>query len=364
MPLSKKHKHQLIDIGVKLVPLQQTVTPILDKAQVEHWEIDLGGAATAMWFNIIEYIDSNNLVDKLLSALIETFDKNLLLKDIKEEIAKQSILTLIQHLKSIMATRQCVLFLGPNTFNCLDNNKISSFNKYLSKQLAQELKTNDIFYDKNEIDNLSYIIDRYETRQKFVIGDTENVAKNIYKNGTILDILYRRIDKFNFPLIINTNPDTILKDLFGETNYIHRHYDMTNALYEGIPENYNSKTIVYNIFGSFNNPYSILFTEKEAVEFTKKAYEKTPPIPNEIKDIIAKSYGLFLGFNFENWHSKILFDVLDLKNKPGNYSITDENTNILEFNKEYYERQYNMTFLNNDLNTFLTLLLQINQNSA
>jgi hypothetical protein len=358
MPLSKKHKHQLIDIGTNLIPLQENIIPILDKAKIEHWNIDLRGSATAMWFNTIEYTDSYNLVDKLLSVLIETFDKNLLLKEIKEEIAKQSIPTLIQHLKSIMVGRQCVLFLGPYTFNCLDNLQISSFNNYLSRQLAGKLSANDIFYDKNEIDNLSYIIDRYETHQKFVMGDTEKVAKDIYENGSILDMLYRRLDRFTFPLIINTNPDTILETLFGEAKYIHRRYDMTNTLQEGIPEDYPSKTIVYNIFGSFKNPYSILFTEKEAVEFTKKTYEKTPPIPDEIKSIIAKSYGLFLGFDFKNWHLKILFDVLDLKNKPGNYSISDTHTNILEFNKEYYERQYNMTFLNDDLITFLTLLLK------
>lgn len=358
MALSKKIKHDLIDIGVNLLPVTEHTRAVLGQAGIRYGEIDMNGAATAVWFNVIEYVDKNNLADVLLTALIEKYDRHLDLKQIKEDIAKLSVDTLLEHLKSIIKARQCVLFLGPHIFNCIDNNQVVSFNKYLSNQLAEELRKLRIFFDENEKDNLSYIIDRYETKKKFVSGETEKFAKKVYENGDIRDSIYRSLDKFKFPLIINTNPDVILRKFYGNDDYVHMWYDMTNTAPQTLPEDLTSKTIVYNIFGCFENEYSIVFTEKEAVDFAKKAYEKNPPIPNEIKNIVQKSYGLFLGFDFKDWHLKILFDVLDLKNKPGNYSISDENTNILEYNKEYYERQYNLTFLNNDLAKFLGLLNQ------
>jgi len=187
------------------------------------------------------------------------------------------------------------------------------------------------------------------------MGEIEKQAFECYQNSDLGKTIYEKVAELDFPLIINTNPDVILNDLLKgkcESGF----YDLSNSDSNFKPSSKKPKTILYNIFGSFANPFSIIFTEKEAVEFTKRVYEQTPPIPEVIKDIIRKKYGIFIGFDFKEWHLKILFNVLDLKNKPGNYSLSDTNSVIMEHNKEYFERQYNMTFIKNDVFSLFRLL--------
>lgn len=348
MAISNKQRHELSAICASLLPFAQNAQPVLVAAGIDPEYINMSGPASFFWFEIIKYADDFNQLGKLLEELIVRFDWHVELKNIKAEIAGASFIAQVEHLKAIIRDKQCVLFLGPEFLKCQADDKNISFNKYFSMALANILVEQKIFYEPDEDENLSYIIDRYEKRPAYMKGDTERRAHETYTGSLLNDNLYREVFGLGFPLIINTNPDIILKSFFPK-ECITGYYDLSNniSLFK-IPAN-NKKTIVYNIFGSFENVDSILFTEKEAVDFTKNAYEKTPPIPEEIKDIIRQKYGIFIGFDFKEWHLKILFNVLDLNNKPGNYSLSETSSVILERNKEYYERQYNMTFIKNNI---------------
>lgn len=352
MAISNKIRHRLIDVG-RDIDFLPRIRTILEQAGVKPNYINLGGAASEVWLNVINYTDTSNQLDDFLVKMISHFPHEELI-NIKEDIAKSSVAAMCNHLKSAIKNNQCVLFIGPEILRCNgDDNKSLTFNKFLSTQLAAELDKPElnIFYERSEKENLSYIIDRYETKKKFVPGDTEQFSDKVYRDNQMIHC-YKDIIKLNFPLIINTNPDILLPDLIGTNKCVSRYYDMTNTTQQPFPKG-SSDPIVYNIFGSFDNMFSIIFTEKEAVQFSRQAYERTPPIPKEITEIIKKSYGLFIGFDFKEWHLKILFDVLDLNDKPGNYAVSDVSTNIFEYDKEYYERRYNMTFLKNKVSKFL-----------
>jgi hypothetical protein len=48
----------------------------------------------------------------------------------------------------------------------------------------------------------------------------------------------------------------------------------------------------------------------------------------------------------------LLFDVLDLEKEPRNFSIHDFAIKVPEFQKEYFERRYDMTFIVNSVEKF------------
>ncbi len=355
----RRHKHKLIDIGAPLFPDENTLRPLLNRAQLTAADIVLNGSANNMWENIIDYAATfTNGLERLITAMDPPME-NSELQELSMEMAQQQPGVLAEYLRKVIAEGECVLFIGPKVFNYTLTNTVAHFNTYLVTQLSIFLDENRIFYDPDTATNLSYMIDRYESRPLYVIGDTERFAKEAYekllKQRALRNTIHEAIEELHFPLIINTNPDTLLGTLENKNKYIHSWYDISNS-YDSVPKipaDIGERTIVYNIYGSFENAFSILFTERETVGFTKSAYKELPPMPPEVINIVNRSHGLFIGFDFKDWHHKILFDVLDLKNKPGNYAICPPDVNIMEHELEYYHRQYNMTFVQEDPQLFL-----------
>ncbi|ARS39646.1 hypothetical protein CA265_08280 [Sphingobacteriaceae bacterium GW460-11-11-14-LB5] len=353
MALNNKQFYQLVAFSSRQWPFLQPILPILDQAEIDASKIDLTGPASTMWFNIIKRADSLNQLMKLLEVMVIKIPNNDHLKEIKADLAGASFTAQVEHLKTEIRNGHCVLFLGPHFLKYSVGNENIPFSDLFMNELIESLEKYDISYDKTETDNLSYLIDRFETRDLFVSGDTERKAKKISEENDLNSGTFNRIRQLNFPLIINTNPDTTLENLFP-AYYSTGFYDMSNS--QSPPPVDNGKPFVYNIFGSFENPASIIFTEKEAVDFTKNIYQKNPPIPEFIREIIRNRYGIFIGFDFKEWHLKILFNVLDLRNKPGNYAFTEMKSALLERNMEYYRRQYNMSFVKNDVYRLLVAL--------
>ncbi|WP_421943353.1 SIR2 family protein [Pedobacter sp.] len=355
--LDKQDRHRLVELGIKLIQDKSLLNAFLEPAGIKTKNINLNGSPKVFWESVVEQVSAQNKEQAFIAALLTKFNESEL-KDFKDSIDANSLEKQIAHIKSMIAGRDCVLFLGPEFLTCRDSisRAYIPFNKYLSKKLAQSLMEDDIYFETNEEENLSYIINCYEQSPGFFNSMTGYTAEKIYTDGRIMNSFYHELFEMDFPLIINTNPDTIIPDFFKD-RCIQGHYDQTNnpdSIFS-IPSG-NKKTIVYNIFGSFANPASIMFTEKQAVEFTRRAYQKQPGIPKAIREMVESSFGLFVGFDFLDWHFKILFDVLDLKHKPGNYSITEYNTLVEERHKAYYQREYNMRFLTNDIGDLLTSL--------
>ncbi|WPU99906.1 SIR2 family protein [Mucilaginibacter sp. cycad4] len=352
MALLKRQKYKLVDILSKIYPtLEEVVRVIRD---VRSKDIDIEGASSKRWNNIVEFIKDKDDFSSTLNAI--SFDltqskpesdkdrKNF--EELKTEIYAQTPELLLNHLRDIINTRQCVLFLGPNAFKCIQRDRIVPFSDYLAGKFVAELNRMDIFCEPVAVNELSYLIDRYESREAASLADTKAFAAKWYREATPYIPFYEKLESLNFPVVINTNPEILFGRRANTERFVHLRYDKSNAQAQALPADYSGKTIVYNIYGSFDNEHSVLFTEKEAVAFTKGAYEKNPPILQEVRTQVMQSYGLFVGFDFHDWHLKILFDVLDLRNKPGNYSVYDGE--IAEQHLEYYSRQFNMTFYTED----------------
>lgn len=356
MGLLNRQKHKLLDIIAPAYPLQADAVFVLSNVGINPADIDIDGSSNKRWSNIIEFVKESPQFSPLLEFLtndypnrVTVLEKQQKLKSVIDEIYKHSPEHLIALLTDIIPKGDCVLFLGPDAFKCIDGSTIRTFNQYLAKQLVDEkLKMSNIFFEEST--NLGYLIDRYESRENASIADTKAFAAvqytRIEHNANLH--LYQSLARLNFKLILNTNPDLI----FGKDNpdFVRLRYDQSNNKNQLLSDDLANKKIIYNIYGSFDNPQSVLFTEKEAVTFTKGAYEKNPPILQEVKNIVKQSYGLFIGFDFKEWPLKILFDVLDLKNKPGNFSANEES--IEDQYLEYYAGQYNMTFVTVNANFF------------
>ena len=80
---------------------------------------------------------------------------------------------------------RCILILGPAASKIEDKPIIQLFSKYLSEELDLE----DISYDKTQIHNLQYIIQKYLNIKNVVSTDPADEAHTFFINDTLAKFL-------------------------------------------------------------------------------------------------------------------------------------------------------------------------------
>jgi len=174
-----------------------------------------------------------------------------------------------------------------------------------------------------------------------------------------------------FKIVINTTPDNFITRFFDE---IARAYqtDLYNWYkpapgfgfdFEKIP-----KVLIYNLFGHYEKPESLVLTYKHQLAYIKKIVseqqnERLPDaLTNAFKDF---RYHLFLGFDFEDWNLRLLLDTL-YKNvrdniQPFAYPLKGQRDTEAD-TRVFFQGEFSMQFPKIDLETFVTTLVEHYQN--
>ena len=222
-----------------------------------------------------------------------------------------------------------------------------------------------MYYDQQLADSLSYMANRYEAIPNATNRDLGNLASKAFGNQTIYEPIFEKIAKLQFPLVISTNPDDLLEKEYTrqQKKFSAGFYDRSN---QGKTDNNfdEANTIIYKIFGSFSSPYSILFTDNDRVQFSKNVVKNDPPVPPVVKVMLENKYCLFLGFNFQEWHLKILIDCLGLTRADKEekiFALLMENVN--ESSIEHFEKNYRFYFINEQVEEFVDEVIAAVQNN-
>jgi hypothetical protein len=364
MQLQNKAKYNLAKIFAKLIPDPADATVICaetiddtDPANPIPFNysnvIFAGTTAMQLWTNIITATEEQSLLLQMVLAVKNKNNGNADLSSMFEEI-KDGFVKRVDTIARSINKNECVLFLGPEMLQCIDSkNKLVAFNRFFSMELSRRLDNAGVYYDKDLSDTISYISNRFEEMPNVANRELGMEVVKSFKNAQIYKPVFDKIAQLKFPLIINTNPDDLLEQVYKKTNtpYVSDFYDRSN---QNITENTidDSKCIIYNIFGSFKNPYSILLTDNDRVQFSKNVVKNEPKLPPVIKMLLDNKCCLFLGFNFQEWHLKILIDCLGLtKKEDQTFALLMDNEN--ESSVEHFEKNYKFYFIDEDINKFL-----------
>jgi hypothetical protein len=138
------------------------------------------------------------------------------------------------------------------------------------------------------------------------------------------------------------------------------------------PKKSSESVILYNIFGTYQQANTILYTESQFLRFIDRVIQGNPGldavIPTALNEM--ESY-LFLGFDFNQWYFKVLFQLLKIK-KVEDKAISCNVDNAVRYNianKEFYEEEFKIYFIDIDVEQFLDDIihrvqqLQINANN-
>ena len=253
---------------------------------------------------------------------------------------------------------RCILMLGPKLASVEAEGHSVPLLELLSKNLSQELEEEAIHFEPTSSSNLSYIAQRFMSIPKIRRMDLEDEVLQFYKDQVkqIPDI-YHILAALPFYLVVNTTPDDYMHRAFkasGKWESQFLHYNFRKEKGHLVPRFSIDAPMVYNLLGTLDDPESLVINEEDQVEFIKNVVKGNPPIPNQImRHFDERKTYLFLGFDLEKWHFRLLLDSLRLNTENVTISPQLDNYPMTSVTQTFYEDRYQFVFIDEKIDDFL-----------
>ncbi|PWT96602.1 MAG: hypothetical protein C5B52_15300 [Bacteroidetes bacterium] len=364
--LTEKKIHEL----ARLIAPKVKITdwePYGAQVKVKDTDVELIGSPISKWFAVLKTVDKKDRLSDFLTAIIKDYDDEQLKTELEE--LKKGYSVQLENIVKAIKTGECILFLGPGVLAITEDNVTKTFNERLAEQVGMLLDEKNKYYDQTQSENISYMVQRYKKTVTNNSAEIADEAIKLYEDFTrrfkIDTAVMDQLAKIPWKLVINTNPDSILATTMNKAkkdSCLIASYTLENnaGLEFENPAPGDSQCLLYNLFGTFEKPSSILYTDSDFLRFNTKVTGDYPPL-NEyvIKMFDSQKKYLFLGFDFDQWYFKILFNkILELNVDQQNLvSLHCGAMKFNEMNVDYFEEEYKLYFVNENLVTFVKILL-------
>jgi hypothetical protein len=217
---------------------------------------------------------------------------------------------------------QCILFVGqevPGTPSieprAPDAVKGVTCAEGLTMTLAEELKE-----DGRDVEaaTLAAVAQQYEDAQGFGPNALRARAQEFYRSQAYLpSAVHQSLAALPFGLIVSTCQDELLLDALRQNGKspLHHRYNLRGDKREN-PEftlPYSPQTpVVYDLFGSADEPGSLVLSENDLLDFLIAIVSGRPPLPNSLLCALKRTGQsfLFVGFGIKQWYLRVLIKVL------------------------------------------------------
>ncbi|MGB1206635.1 MAG: SIR2 family protein [Chitinophagales bacterium] len=257
--------------------------------------------------------------------------------------------------------QKCVLLLGDALPNIAYENENILLHHAFAKYITTRLDKEQIFYKESHKNNLHYVFQQYLANNKRKRIRLESRMKKIYRQGSAaIPGIYQQLANLPFHLIINTSPDDFMfralqkKKKKVQSVYYHfskQEHEQNIGAFDA------EKPLVYNLFGSLEDPSSTVLTAEDEVKFVHSLVSNANAVPNKIISHLKDVSLLFLGFNFEAWHFRMLLESLKIK-PIDSFSPKHKNIDCGFLTQEFYKNKFAFEFLPQNTNEFIETLLQ------
>lgn len=251
---------------------------------------------------------------------------------------------------------ECILILGPNIAVPTGGDAPPEpLTRQFARQLAQMLPADKV----NDPANLSHVTEIY-IREINNITRFKGLLQAFYKRDREPVAALEHLTHLPFRLIINAAPD----DLMCKA-YLKRHIHFNSMLYnfdqsgeQEDPQYDNEDTtpFIYNLFGSYTNPGSVVLTESQQIEFVQQIIQKEHKIPNSIQAVFRESKNyLFLGFDFSDWYLRLLINSLNQKEEskiPISFALQNGTAPLSPTAEVFFGQRFKIGFFDLEVEAF------------
>jgi hypothetical protein len=347
------------------------------RAGMDSAAVNFKQKAWLVWEEMLNIVlQDQKLVLKLLEKIKEERTDIEKLKTFYNEILSARLMRL-NKIADALKKGKCVVFLGPDVLKVRHQDRLVSFNEILSSELATRMTQDYIYFDNNFSGNVSYLAQCFTDHPSVDNGEAAAIAAERYQwyadNELVDDDIHEQLAKLPLRLVVNANPDDLLCKRLNEAaanTCLLKFYDISNSEVDPsangdgqpAPDAVPYKVIQYNIFGIFSKADSILYTESQFLNFVSNVLLGNPKLDSDVnRELQSQENYLFLGFDFEQWYFKVLFEYF--KVKKVDYASTScasqpsqdaaNARRISSFNREFFEQEFKMFFVNDDIKKFL-----------
>jgi hypothetical protein len=271
----------------------------------------------------------------------------------------------------------CILMLGseiPVSVSSTDPKVVAredtSLAEELKRQLALELEEDNRSPRGN---SLSALAQQYEDTEGFGPSALRATAETVlrsrqYKPSTV----YEAIASLPFSLIVTTGQDTLLTEALksaGKRPITQRYHprgdkrDNPEFVLPGSP----TCPVIFHLFGSVEEPASLVLSENDVLDFLIKIVSERPPLPNSLLRALKRpgQSFLFVGFGIGRWDLRVILKVLIRAlelNRSGPAIAAEPLGGLLQSDRDemvlFYERGTRVEVEDDQVGAFLSKLSQ------
>ncbi len=273
--------------------------------------------------------------------------------------------TIYQNIARNISEGSCVLFLGPAAITA---KQADGSYRPLADLCANQLAKN-LGLSKEEEDSLYHVASALRIRAQrsdtMLISEVQDFYNKAEKEAKINPLL-EQLSDLPFKIIVNTTPDDFFARFYAQAVRDYR-FDFYNFRKPTSDPIYtfgdDAPPLIYNLFGFYKKSESLVLTYSDQLAYVNKItgaqHERLPD--SLLAAFAVPRFYLFLGFDFEDWSLRVLFDAL-FKNarnsiQPFAYPLKGE-PETGPFAKVFFQSEFRMEFPKVDLEAFTTNLLE------
>jgi hypothetical protein len=206
-------------------------------------------------------------------------------------------------------------------------------------------------------------------------GDWEELWNELFDEVYTIEnlhpVFHEKFPYIPIPILINTSPDLLIKRLFNEkagirgaqfSFYNYKSNSSQRKEDEKLKEPEFDSPIIYNLFGAIDNPNSIVSSPESLLEYVFTMLSRGQVEIDELvrEEVKRAKYFIFLGFDFESWHLKLLLRFFNIKKSDNENKVTYARPWNLK-NEEtmlYFKKLFNVTFVKYNIVDFINELYE------
>lgn len=201
--------------------------------------------------------------------------------------------------------QKCILMAGPDLAVEQRNGHAELLMKILAKRFSEKLS--DKIRERINSSNLTEAAQSYWLEKNRSINAVRIFAEQFYAERKHLSSeLHRHLAELPFYFMITSTPDKMLENALREKGKIPKieryNYNGKGKKCDIIDMGTLENPLIYYLFGTTDEPDSLVLTEDNLLDFLVAVISENPPLPVNIRSEISskdKSF-LFLGFGFNH----------------------------------------------------------------
>lgn len=204
----------------------------------------------------------------------------------------------------------CVLVLGPRVAIQPDDRQRRPLDEVLAEEVLASLGASENVGPPSlrRAADLHY-------RQRQDREDLELTVQDFYaRSANSTSDFHRDLAKLPFRLCVCASPDSLwlnaLKEVRKDPQKACYSFKQPNETRLSIPT--VDRPLAYYLFGHHEDPRSLVLTEVDLIEFLVSIVRGIPPVPDQVRSVLADPTAsfLFLGFGFQQWYLRVLLQVM------------------------------------------------------